>query len=135
MDGPRFIEILRTTLLPFISEKYPGGHRLMQDNDPKHRCRIAQSFYTENNINWWKTPAESPDLNPIENMWHELKEYMRSEVKPRTKEKLIQGIQQFWKTVDIGKCTRLASIKWNLLELRHIGVLHLCISWSPYNLW
>ena len=51
-------------------------------------------------------PAESPDLNPVENMWHELKEYIRREVKPDTKEGLIAGIQSFWKTVDVAKCTR-----------------------------
>ena len=42
------------------------------------------------------TPPESPDLNPIENMWHELKEYIRREVKPRTKDELVEGIKEFW---------------------------------------
>ena len=31
MDAPLYIEILRFTLLPFIAEKYPEGHRFMQD--------------------------------------------------------------------------------------------------------
>lgn len=53
---------------------------------------LARSFYTDENINWWKTPAESPDVNPIENMWHELKEHIYSEVKPHTKDELVQGI-------------------------------------------
>ena len=82
----------------------------MQDNNPKHTCRIAQSFYTANNINWWKTPVESPDLNPVENMWHEPKEFVRSEIKSHTKEELIKGIKWLWKTVDIAKCTRVACI-------------------------
>ena len=51
-------------------------------------------------------PAESPDLNPVENVWHELKEFIRREVKPKTKNELIEGIRQFWSTVDIAKCTR-----------------------------
>lgn len=106
MDAPRFTEIWRATLLPFITEKYPEGHRLMQDNDPKHTSLLAQTFYTENSVNWWKTPAESPDINPVENVWHELKEYIRSKVKPHTKDELILGIKQFWKTVDVAKCTR-----------------------------
>ena len=49
---------------------------------------------------------ESPDLNPIENLWHELKEYIRRETKPHSKEDLISGIKQFWETVDGEKCRK-----------------------------
>ena len=42
----------------------------------------------ENGVNWWKTPPESPDLNPIEILWDELEQYLRREVKPQTKEQL-----------------------------------------------
>jgi len=34
--------------------------------------------------------AESPDLNPIENLWHQL----------------VDGIKEFWKTIDVAKCTK-----------------------------
>lgn len=78
----------------------------MQDNDPKHTSGLATSFFEANNVNWWKTAPESPDLNPLENMWHELKEYIRGVVKPHCKEELVEGILEFWKTVDVGKCTR-----------------------------
>ena len=60
----------------------------------------------EKGVNWWKTPPESPDLNPIENLWHELKEYIRQEVKQRVKQELIDGILAFWRTVDIDKCNK-----------------------------
>ena len=44
-------------------------------------------------------------MNPIENLWHELKEYIiRREVKLHTKSELISGICKFWDTVDIQKC-------------------------------
>ena len=61
---------------------------------------------TNTKVNWWKTPAESPDLNPIENLWHELKEYIRRVVKPKIKSELVSGILEFWDTVDVQKCKK-----------------------------
>ncbi len=75
MNAEIYVNILQTCLIPSIKHLYPNGqHRFMrQDNDPKHTSRLAQTFMKENNINWSRTPPESPDANPIENMWHELK--------------------------------------------------------------
>ena len=106
MNAKLFCEILRRTLLPFIASKFPESHRLMQDNDPKHTSRYAQEFYAASGINWWRTPPESPDMNPIENVWHELKEFLRREIKPTTKDQLVQGIEQFWVEVTPRKCCR-----------------------------
>ena len=106
MDAVLFCNILETTLVPFIREKLPD-HRLMQDNDPKHTSRRAKAFFEESGINWWPTPAESPDLNPIENLWDELKFYLESKVKPRNKQELVDGIKKFWaKKVTPEKCAK-----------------------------
>lgn len=106
MNAPLFISILCQSLVPFIRAVYPDGHRFMQDNDPKHCSRLAKAYYKKSGINWWPTPPESPDLNPIENLWHELKDYIRREVKPRSKEELIHGIKAFWATVTVEKCRK-----------------------------
>lgn len=106
MDAVLYVDILRTTLLPFIASKYPWGHRFMQDNDPKYTSRVAVSFFEANGVNWWRTVPEFPDLNPLENLWHELKEFIRREVKPTSKDELVEGIKRFWKTVNAAKCTR-----------------------------
>ena len=46
-------------------------------NDPKHVSHIAiKSLFDENIVNWRRTLPGSPDLNPIENLWHELKEHL-----------------------------------------------------------
>ena len=80
--------------------------RFIADNDPKHNSIVAREILAENGIYWWRTPAESPDLNPIENLWHELKEFIRREVKPKKKDELVDGIKCFWETVDLAKCRK-----------------------------
>ena len=106
MDAQFYTEhILKRTLLPFIREKFADGHRFQQDNDPKHTSRLAKEFMEREGINWWKTPPESPDLNPIELLWHELKHFLRTIVKPTTKDELVAGITRFWRErVTPGKC-------------------------------
>ena len=104
MDKELYVEVLDKTLVPYL-QKF-DENRFMQDNDPKHTSRYVQEFIERSEINWWKTPPESPDFNPIENMWHELKEYIRREVKPKTKSELVDGIKNFWATVTVEKCTK-----------------------------
>ena len=104
-NGNGYIMILRRSLVPFIHRVYPEGHCVMQDNDPKHTSRNTQEFFAEEGTNSWRTPAESPDCNPIENLWYELKEYIRRELKPTNKEQLIKVIKTFWEEqVDTAKC-------------------------------
>ena len=74
MDAPLYIEVLIQTLLPFLQRVYPDGHCFMADNDPKHTLNKAKDFLITKGVNWWRTPAGSPDCNPIANLWHELKE-------------------------------------------------------------
>ena len=106
MDADLFCNVLETTLVPFIRNKLPD-HRFMQDNDPKHTSRRAQAFFEKESINWWHTPPESPDLNPIEDLWHELKFYLESKVKPRNKQELVDGIKKFWeRKVTPEKCAK-----------------------------
>ena len=69
--------------------------------------KVVEFFFTHSGINWWKTPPESLDLNPIENLWHELKEYIRCEVKQCNKSELESGIIRFWRTV---KCPKMLQI-------------------------
>ena len=66
------------------------------DNDPKHQSAHIEKYFERNNINWWPTPPESPDLNPIENLWGSLKQYLRTTHKPKNLDELKQGILMFW---------------------------------------
>lgn len=106
VDADLFCNIIESTLVPFFREKLPE-HRFVLDNDLKHTSRRAQAFFEVNNINWWRAPPESPDLNPIENLWHELKFYLESKVKPHNKQELVDGDQEVLeRKVTSKKCTK-----------------------------
>ena len=40
-----------------------------QDNDPKHAARIVTNWIHENGIDKLCWVAQSPDVNPTENLW------------------------------------------------------------------
>ena len=106
MTATRYTQILDAALLPFIHDVFPSGFRFQQDNDPKHSAHFTCDYLAENNINWWRTPAESPDLNPIENVWGSMKEFLRNKYKPRGLEDLKRGIREFWKSMTPEVCAR-----------------------------
>lgn len=47
-----------------------------QDNAPCHKSKKTLNFFEQNNVNLMIWPAQSPDLNPIENLWA----YMKKEL-------------------------------------------------------
>ena len=62
------------------------------DNAPTHTAIDINTFILENNVNHRKAPAKSPDLNPFEIVWNDLKLYLSTKCKPNTMEELIAGV-------------------------------------------
>ena len=53
-----------------------------------------------------KTPASSPDINPIENVWSAMKGFLSRTVKPRKRDELVDGIKRFWEGLSAQSCQR-----------------------------
>ena len=118
MDSVYYQEILSTYFIPFVQTHYPEHHRLMQDNDPKHVSKSTKDYMQRNNINHWPTPPESPDLNPIENVWAGMKRYLRKTKKPKNKEELVEGIKYYWYTkVTPAVCNRYINHLFNVIPV------------------
>lgn len=79
LNATRLGAVYEAGLVPFIEKTFPDGHRLYQDNDPKHASKHIDDFLNKKKIVWWYSPPESPDLNPIELVWGSLKQFLRNQ--------------------------------------------------------
>ena len=48
------------------------------DNDPKHTSKVVVKWIKDNKVKVLEWASQSPDLNPIENSWAELKKHLRT---------------------------------------------------------
>ena len=78
MDHMVYIDILKRNLRS-SAEKLGiiDNYQYYQDNDPKHTALNTKLWLLYNCQKVLKTPAQSPDLNPIEHLWSHLEKKLR----------------------------------------------------------
>lgn len=97
LDSDRYVsEICEPVIRPFmpvIGKKF----RLMHDNARPHEAKKSLEYLHAEGIRRMKWPAMSPDINPIEHLWDELKRRLRNgDHQPQSIEELKLRIQQEW---------------------------------------
>lgn len=99
MTGNYYKAILQNTLLPTTSLLYPrASWAYVQDNDPKHRSKVAVDYISKICPEPIFLPPYSPDLNPMENVWATVGE-MVAQSEPKTVAGMVKQIKKAWKQV------------------------------------
>jgi len=70
---------------------FPDGWIMEQKGATSHTFRYTKNFFKENNIWFLQWRPNSPDINPVQNVWTILQTYV-AEKTPKAKEELLQFI-------------------------------------------
>lgn len=93
-------------MLPFAEDDMPLKWIFQQDNDPKHTSKLAKEWFRDNGIEVMDWPAQSPDLNPIENLWADIKKAVW-DAKPKNNNELWAVVHHAWQTIPLKRCQGL----------------------------
>ncbi|KAI4874845.1 hypothetical protein NFI96_010394 [Prochilodus magdalenae] len=110
MDGarvPHNPEGHLSSILPSARDLKMGrGWVFQHDNDPKHTAKATKDWLKKNHIKVMEWPSQSPDLNPIENLWRELKVRVAKR-QPTNLHDLERICKEEWAKIPPGVCAKL----------------------------
>ncbi len=80
MNSAVYQKILKDNVRPSVRDlKLKRTWVLQQDNDPKHTSKSTSEWLKKNKMKTLEWPSQSPDLNPIEMLWHDLKKVVHAQ--------------------------------------------------------
>jgi hypothetical protein len=94
MNAKGYVNILRGNLKNSVCKLgIQDSYLFQQDNDPKHTARIKREWLSYNARGLLETPPQSPDNNPIENLWSLLETKIRK-CKCPSRQMLIENLER-----------------------------------------
>ncbi len=100
-------EILEHFMLPSADKLYGDADFIFQqDLAPAHTAKGTKSWFNDHGVTVLDWPANSPDLNPIENIWGIVKRKMR-DTRPNNADDLKATVKETWASIPPQQCHKL----------------------------
>lgn len=106
MNSLMYTTILNENLFESVKNLKKQDFIFQQDNDPKHTSMLTRDFFKLKNIKILEWPSQSPDLNPIENLWFVLKKKV-SKRRCKNIEELKVAVVEEWNSISVETCKKL----------------------------
>lgn len=119
MDQNLYLEILNRDLMDTIRyyKMKPANIIFQQDNDPKHTAKSVKEWLKNQIFETLAWPAQSPDLNPIENLWSQVKRSLNYfATPPKGMLELWERIEKIWNEISADQCLKLVESMPNRME-------------------
>jgi transposase len=91
----KYIEIPKSRVLPFLQTFAAGKGIFQHDIAPCQNTKAAKKFIQENKISMLDWPGNSPDMNPMENLWSVVKKRL-SKLDCATEERVVTSVIKMW---------------------------------------
>ena len=106
-------QLVKDHILPVLRNSTKQPSIFTQNNAPCHKAMVVMNFLKAENVTVMDWPPQSPDLNPIENVWKTLGERSKART-PKTTVQLWNVLQEEWNKItqqDINKSISSCSQK------------------------
>ena len=95
LNAEVYKQLVKDPVLPVLRNLAKQHFIFMQDNVPCHKAMVVMNFLEAENVTVMDWPPQSPDLNPIENVWKTLGERSKAR-NPKATEQLWNALQEEW---------------------------------------